>query len=484
MRDGRLLISTGAVQASKQFGGNDTLAFILSHELAHYLNNDHAEARLSQTPFSHNWMLESRADRRGLVLMTLAGFDPMAIIRQPNFLQQWANSGSQAVCAKSQTAYCMSLRQRMKALNKFFNDLIRHAVLETLAQQTFASGQAGMSIQLHQEFSRYFPAAVLQAEIGLTLLWQALQTAEADAVLFEPLVAERHMTAIHLLDHTDLRFRHDASAYRSYALRAIRQFEKARSLGANQSFLSALIAAQALAGENLSAEATLEEQYRPLFGRDSDYNYLKGALRLYTKSADSAVIDAMIAGLNTSLSSNDKQRRYWQSLRRYAMLPGKATVALKTKLRQNIRALEVPVLDADTAGGTQAMALTDRLAPMNPGDNVSKQIRRKKPRYQIAFAGTRLLVYDWKQRWNVLCQNNGIVVSVWQQKSPASLWQALFQGQDESSMIHKLGRADIVFYRASQSLHVYKNMQTVFTSRHGKLQGWFRFPYVDDMAVP
>lgn len=109
LADGSVILTRGILDLAfeSEDAGDSRLAFILSHELAHLSNRDHDSvgqsvlfhSRLSEFSSRKISKIEFEADRYGLFLMTMAGYDPKEILRpdQESFLVEYAEKVRQRI---------------------------------------------------------------------------------------------------------------------------------------------------------------------------------------------------------------------------------------------------------------------------------------------------------------------------------------------------------------------------------------------------
>jgi len=219
LADGTIILSQDAITFSLRSGGQhgeDYLAFVLAHELAHQRSDDlwrkknrRLEGGLGSVSgkrsVSGSTLLETpeqlenkeiRADQEGVMMMALVGFDPNAVINNEGLFTQWLESIRGRPCVPSINsadndrlkndvkAYvddfstdipCAQAHNREERLRVRLQDVANQSVLFELGVQAYVAGQYAQARNYFQVFGRDYPGRAIRINIGLTYLSEALE---------------------------------------------------------------------------------------------------------------------------------------------------------------------------------------------------------------------------------------------------------------------------------------------------------------------
>lgn len=198
--DGTILLSREAIdvcwrEAGKN--GSDRVAFVLAHELAHQ-RADHLWHRRffrlagQQPPQVRGRMLggitadqlevadleakETQADREGLLLMAMVGFNPTAVAGSDSrFFSEWIESIWGQPCGDgADIGECANAKSRFDRARAQWQDVARQAVLFDLGVQAYVGGQYVSARKFFTAYGREFPHREIHNNIGLTHIGEAL----------------------------------------------------------------------------------------------------------------------------------------------------------------------------------------------------------------------------------------------------------------------------------------------------------------------
>ena len=202
--DGWIILSKGAIEICYRDAarGDDRLAFVLGHEIAHQLK-DHfwhlrffqalaaSEARAPQD--SKVWgevrriasgteeilAKELEADEHGIVYAALAGFDPSAIVADSdgrNFFEEWVQALDPRRIAGVQTAPTHpTSQQRAATIKTRLQQVAEKVELFTWGLRFYEAGDYERAISAFKEFLRFFPSREVYHNLAASHHQLALQ---------------------------------------------------------------------------------------------------------------------------------------------------------------------------------------------------------------------------------------------------------------------------------------------------------------------
>ncbi|MCP4754171.1 MAG: hypothetical protein GY866_25065, partial [Proteobacteria bacterium] len=161
--------------------GKSRLAFILAHELAHLINGDHVRVprddRLSfqkttdRDGTSHLSRMEARADYTGLLLMTMADFQPNYLIDRTNFFLEYVDK------VRTNTSYEEHSTPvgRMTTLKRNLEPIFRELPLFGNGVRLYGLGKYREAIESFRSFADFFPSREVYNNIGLSYYQWAMK---------------------------------------------------------------------------------------------------------------------------------------------------------------------------------------------------------------------------------------------------------------------------------------------------------------------
>ena len=186
--DGWVIISRGTLDICYRNPdrGDDRLAFVLAHEIAHQLRDDFwhmqfftALETLSESQDLHNkhleeeirsrlsatdelWAKELQADERGIVYAAMAGFNPDAVVtadRDVNFFNEWVQALTpQRLSPIYQSASHPAPDHRAAVVQARLHQVIRNIDVFNLGLQFYQAGDYERAIRAFEHFLEYFPS--------------------------------------------------------------------------------------------------------------------------------------------------------------------------------------------------------------------------------------------------------------------------------------------------------------------------------------
>jgi tetratricopeptide (TPR) repeat protein len=197
--DGTILLSREAIEVcwKGSKGGPDRLAFVLGHELAHQ-RADHLWHRrffrlagqqppqvqgrllggigLNQLEVGDLEAKEIQADREGLLMMAMVGFDPQRVVGEGSrFFEEWIESIWGQPCGKgADTGDCEKAKARFERARVQWKETAKAAAVFDLGVQAYVAGKFETARKYFEIYGRAFPRREVHNDIGLTHVGEAL----------------------------------------------------------------------------------------------------------------------------------------------------------------------------------------------------------------------------------------------------------------------------------------------------------------------
>lgn len=307
LQDGNILLSKKALEVCFKYKGkgDDLLAFVLAHEMAHMRSNDlwHMQFfRLvgSQAPAIQKRLVagiknnidnlerrEAQADHDGIILMSTVGFDPFQIIDNKDFFTIWVEniwrhsckhlanqSNEKKACAKAKTRALRTKAQLQRALSQ--------SVLYELGIQSLVAKQYKKAQDYLQAFARDFPSRSVFEALGISHLMQAKDIHSSmvsknlirGADFFFPFALNTH--AFQFSKNTSKLTRSNKQLVQKlqnqmqhHSELAIEYFEKSKKIDpAHRRNYLYLALSYLLSNNTFMARGIIQGQYEKKFGRD------------------------------------------------------------------------------------------------------------------------------------------------------------------------------------------------------------------------
>lgn len=179
--DGNIVLTQGALQVSLQkrkgLSGESALAFVLAHELAHQISDDLWGIRYFEDTHHVNLSeKERKADAKALVLMSLAGYDPLSIIGKDDFFTFWTLKRWGFDCQKEQQkAACKESLKRVQNNRELLRRISKSLVLFQLGNYALVAGQYASAQAYFHQFAHYFPSHSVFNNLATSYLLETLQ---------------------------------------------------------------------------------------------------------------------------------------------------------------------------------------------------------------------------------------------------------------------------------------------------------------------
>ena len=223
LADGNILLSRAAIDTCMSFGeqrGENLLAFVLAHELAHQRSDDlwhqrffrmigehNPESRqkmmrglqLDDTRLSDIEQKEAQADHDGLILMASVGYDPYQILddrstddrssnsqeqndvsARPDFFTSWVENIWQERCdTQLNTALkdaCQQAQTRALRTRAQLTSVATQSLVYEMGVQAFVAKNYAKAREYFSAYGRDYPSRAVLSAIGLSHLAEALET--------------------------------------------------------------------------------------------------------------------------------------------------------------------------------------------------------------------------------------------------------------------------------------------------------------------
>ena len=196
--DGWIVLSKGTLSLCYQDAklGDDRLAFVLGHELAHLVQDHFWHIKFFQAlastqgraapsitppnlPVEDLWHQEFQADTHGILYATMAGFSPQAIIahnRQENFFQSWVRAlNPERIGRQLDSSTHPTAQQRAEVLQASLQSVVYQAAAFQAGLWWIYAGDYAQAVQAFEAFLEFFPAREVYHNLALSHHLLALQ---------------------------------------------------------------------------------------------------------------------------------------------------------------------------------------------------------------------------------------------------------------------------------------------------------------------
>ena len=197
--DGWIVLSKGTLSRCYQDPrrGDDRLAFVLGHELAHLMQDHFWHIKFFQAlastqgqatplvaspnlPVEDLWHQEFQADTNGILYATMAGFSPQAIIArhgQENFFQAWVKAWSpERIGRRPDASTHPTAQQRADVLQTSLQRVVNQAAAFQAGLWWIDAGDYAQAVRAFEVFLELFPAREVYHNLALSHHLLALQT--------------------------------------------------------------------------------------------------------------------------------------------------------------------------------------------------------------------------------------------------------------------------------------------------------------------
>jgi tetratricopeptide (TPR) repeat protein len=201
--DGSVILSPRVLELcyQEQKHGDDRLAFVVAHEIAHQLKDDFwhmrffqaIEASKEKAPQSKALLEEVRniagstdkvlaqelqADERGIIYMSMAGFDPTAIVTKDttvNFFADWVRALDPSPVFAQKPSHPTTL-QRAVAVKASLRQILDQVAVFQVGLWFYQAGDYERAILAFQDFLRIFPSREVYHNLAVSHHQLAVQS--------------------------------------------------------------------------------------------------------------------------------------------------------------------------------------------------------------------------------------------------------------------------------------------------------------------
>ena len=529
LADGNILLSQQAIEICLKLGqkrGDDLLAFVLAHELAHQRADDLWHQRFFRMmgnqlkqQIQHDLKIdgdtiadieqkEAQADHDGLILMSSVGYDPFQVLEAGNFFTAWVENIWQQSCDSAGetaiTAACQQAEQRALRTRTQLKQVARQSLLYEMGVQSFIAGHYPQARQYFTVYGRDYPGRQVLSAIGLSYLAEAValqhQLIEKSAIkqpdFYYPLFLE---ASNHLQPSRQFAKRASEDAYieqlksrqKKYLKQAALQFEKAIRLSSAYRKNYILLAMTHLLQQNsYLLRGVIQGQYILDFGSDGDAEMLlamnevqedkkqqagKHFKRLIKQIAENRIQppdDLLLYGIYYNYSAllefNQQKKaakKLWKQFADNARKKGNSLLfrLALARLKPGQKKHQSRLDQALTIGGK-------RLGDTVPeGDNIRRQ--------PLWIEGEAFYISRDPQGHHWISRADGPIVFAWQtmprQAQAESGIKGLHLGDKADRVFKTLGVADRKITLSNGSYLAYDEAGIAIQIQHNKINGWF-----------
>lgn len=526
--DGSILLSREAIDLCFQIdskGQHDRLAFVLAHELAHQ-RADHLWHRRffrlasQQPPQVRGRMLsdmpvdqlevddleakETQADREGLLLMTMTGFDPYSVAgAKSHFFEKWVESIWGDPCGlQAKSAACTKAVDRAVRVQTYLREMAKQTVLFDIGLQAYVIGNYPVARTFLTRFGREFPRHEVHNNIGLTYVGEAMDIREKLLSMGENLglgfmfryvlteeagipkeKTQRGGTRGGSPKPEVVHLQHEISKQLNEACLA---FERAMKLDpAYREAYWNLASTYLVMGNAPAAYGVIAGKYVPQFGEDAMSSmllgisaYLEGqeekARTLLEKAVEKGGVElspftrANLAVYLDNIGDKEGARAQWKALADLGKNRGDEGLFLFA-LRQLGKQVDSPVPSQSDIKETvhgyafgQKVSVTPRDAQNQLSD-------------EIWVEGERIQIYQFSDGAKIVVDSNQRVIALWQGEGDAITARGIRIGDDASKIdrVYQSARKKVTTNRGEY--RILKDYRIAFHIIRGKVAGWFLF---------
>ncbi|MBI5193599.1 MAG: hypothetical protein HZA08_09195 [Nitrospirae bacterium] len=526
--DGSVLLSREAIDVcfrAELHGGHDRLAFVLGHELAHQ-RADHLWHRRffrlagQQPPQVRGLMLsnlpydqmetadieakETQADREGLLLMTITGFDPNQVAgADSRFFMEWVESlWGQPCKKKTGSASCTKAQSRSSRVQAYLKELANQTVLFELGIQAYISGRFSDARSYFTVFGRQFPSREVHNNIGMTYIGEAMTMRKElvskggklshsfmfpfmldEETVIKKVMTQRGGTRGGVLSTEVLKLQNEIE---QKLRQAISSYEKAIRIDPShkESYWN-LASAHLLLDNAPAAYGIIAGNYVKRFGSDAMSSMLLG-ISAYLDGQDEKArqlleqaIEEGGEGYDTITRANlaiylnatgdlEASNAQWKILADAGRKSGDEEL-----FRFALLQMGKPVAAAIQAGQTEkavpetinGYSLSQRVAT-TPKDAQSGN-------NEIWIEGQRIQVYQFTGKSQMAIDSNRTVIALWQGEADAVTTKGVHIGDDVSKLNRAYGAYGRKVTAGNSEYQVYEKTGLAFRVKQGKVAGWF-----------
>jgi tetratricopeptide (TPR) repeat protein len=514
--DGWVIISKGTLDICYRDAtyGDDRLAFVLAHELAHQLKGDFwhmqffqaleasksqsgqprkdlAEIRRVLQKTDSIWAKELQADEHGIVYAAMAGFRTDAIVAgddRVNFFQEWVETlnPEQVGAAYHGGQSHPAPEQRVTAVTARLHQVVEKLDIFEIGLHFYQAGDYIRAIRAFEKFLEYFPSREVYLNLAasyhqLALQFYQLSQPENRVLPFQLSLAvdpDTRANGIVFRGRTGPQAR-----FQKYIDKAIGFYEIAKSLDPAYALAhNNLGCAYIINGEPFKAIATLQDAMRLSPGAPDVLNNLGVAFftanladfaksNLYKASMLDPSYEAPLFNLGKisyEERQRDEARRHWRAYLRldsvspWAELVQQQDSELRTKVRRRVVQKQ---LDERLKG--VAVATFEEEIPKNWGQPSS--IRH------LLLEEDPLTVRHYPQGLMTFAQDEEIVMIFAESRYRGKSSRGIAIGSAQSEVVDQYRTPSRILKMTQGETWVYDKLGISFQLRQGRVVSWLLF---------
>ena len=529
LADGNILLSQQAIEICLRLGqqrGDDLLAFVLAHELAHQRADDlwhqrffrmmgnqlkqqiQADLNLDGDGLAEIEQKEAQADHDGLILMSSVGYDPFQVLESGNFFTAWVENIWQQSCdsvaSDNISTACQQAEQRALRTRTQLQQVAKQSLLYEMGVQSFIAGDYAQARQYFTVYGRDYPGRQVLSAIGLSYLaeavniqYQLIQQSMLELpdfyyqLFLEASSRDPSFTQVAKRVSKNVYIQQLKSQQKNYLKQAVIQFENAIRLSPAYRKNYILLASSHLLQQNsYLLRGVIQGKYIPAFGEDADANMLlamnevqegkhKQAEKIFQtllqKIAENKIAvdnDLLLYGIYynytalLNFNKRDKEaEKVWKQFAGDASKKGNSLLFRLALLQLK------PEQRHQRPRLHQALTIGDKRL----GDFISESADTQKQALWIDGEKFQIL-RDQKGR-NWITQADGKILFAWQnntrQLQPAISINGLQLGDKADRVFKTLGIADRKISVSNGSYLAYDRAGVAIKIQHNKINGWF-----------
>ena len=532
LADGNILLSRQAIEICMRYGkqrGEQLLAFVLAHELAHQRANDlwhqrffrmvGTQSQKDQTRLLRGLNLdaeqlqqleqkEAQADHDGLILMASVGYDPHQVLDKKDFFTVWVENIWQSSCQQVNDAAlgqaCHQAQARALRARLQLDTVATQAMLYEMGVQAFVARQYESARHYFTVYGRDYPGRAVISALAMTYLAEAidiqktlLQQGDLDQPgFYYPLILDASIQTDDKKTSAAKRGSHDHGAKQKKQLQflitqAVKQLEKAIELEPDYRISYLMLGSAYLLADNIyMARGVVQGRYMPRFGQDASTDLLLAMTRaiegepkaaqlafqpllkklLITKNAAGLPDDLLLYTAFYNSAANDIFLGNINNARvSWQQLARHAQAAGNSLL---FRLALKHIQPASTAAAKTLKVAPDihglRLGDAYPSNN--KQDNSS----ELWIEGDQYSVYRNNHGSHYIVSDQGKVISAWQELN-GSIENLLTIGDLSDRPLKTLGVPDRHLHMLSGEYLAYDRYGLALHINQNKVQGWFLY---------
>ena len=509
--------------------GEQLLAFVLAHELAHQRANDlwhqrffrmvGTQSQKDQTRLLRGLNLdaeqlqqleqkEAQADHDGLILMASVGYDPHQVLDKKDFFTVWVENIWQSSCQQvndiSLGQACSQAQARALRARLQLDTVAAQAMLYEMGVQAFVARQYESARHYFTVYGRDYPGRAVISALAMTYLAEAidiqktlLQQGDLDQPgFYYPLILDASIQTDDKKTSAAKRGSHDQGAKQKKQLQfliiqAVKQLEKAIELEPDYRISYLMLGSAYLLADNIyMARGVLQGRYMPRFGQDASMDLLLAMTRAIEgepKAAQLAfqpLLEKLLTTKNTAGLPDDLllYTAFYNSAANDIFLGNinNARVSWQQLARHAqaagnsllFRLALKHIQPASTAAAKTLKVAPDihglRLGDAYPSNN--KQDNSS----ELWIEGDRYSVYRNNLGSHYIVSDQGKVISAWQELN-GSIENLLTIGDLADRPLKTLGVPDRHLHMLSGEYLAYDRYGLALHINQNKVRGWFLY---------